>query len=713
MNTITERLALIIDARTEGAVSNIRKLSLEEQAAAERAELLQAKITDLNTKMARSGGTATQQRQLSKLNGEYKALNSTLASTAGRAGRVEGALSKAGLAGLVPSSTLGAVGRAAPGLLAGAAAFGGFEFIKSGIENFTELATEIRRVAQASSSTVPDASRLVAITHALGLDSGVAAAGIFRLGKNIDQTPEKLAAYNIQVAKTADGNTDLIGTLGNVAEAYQNTADGSRRAGLVYTAFGRAGANMLPILNANREQLEEIAKEAGKQGRIFNAADLQRARDYQIAGREMKTAWQGFAITAAKEVVPALTDTERLLTQIADLGHKVSLGGAFFPSGVKQALSPAYSLYHHFFGGSSGPSSQDAAEKSLTDAANAETAAALTAQVASSFGSAFGALAGPQGIRDAKENLRQASQALTDARAERAKALRDLADVRAGDPAASASAIEAAVARVQAAQERLDTARYTGGSGVASARASLLSAQSSLNRLRKEGGVDTNRLADAEERLRRANQTLTEQQRKAREAQHGLNQSRGLTASQALNRLTKQADDAVQRERDIERLRRRGFDPATTAEIASKLDAELPGTLHRVAQTATRGLANQFNEEFGKRDIATTLAGEILNSTAFHDAGYKAGKAAAAGVGEGLDLLLGKALPLGQARKGSGAASSLDPFLGPPPGITVNGDLVVKGATAHQVAKDVHRKARLRALSNGEPDPLGIGPGGA
>src|SRR4051794_13820067 len=128
MSDLTERLALIVDAKTDGAVSGIRKLSLEEQAAAERTDVLKAKIADLETRMNRSatGGTATQQRSLAKMNDEYKALNANLASTATRAGRVEGALSKVGLSGLLPSTTLGAASKALPGLAAGALAFGGF-----------------------------------------------------------------------------------------------------------------------------------------------------------------------------------------------------------------------------------------------------------------------------------------------------------------------------------------------------------------------------------------------------------------------------------------------------------------------------------------------------------------------------------------------------------------------------------------------------------
>ena len=43
LTELSDRLALIVDARTDGAVTNIRRLSAEEKAAADRADVLKAK----------------------------------------------------------------------------------------------------------------------------------------------------------------------------------------------------------------------------------------------------------------------------------------------------------------------------------------------------------------------------------------------------------------------------------------------------------------------------------------------------------------------------------------------------------------------------------------------------------------------------------------------------------------------------------------------
>src|SRR5690242_4394138 len=106
LTELGERLALIIDAKTDGAVSNIQRLAASEKAAAEQADVLRAKITDLEARAAKSPLTASAGLQLSRAKSDLAGLESTLAGTTQASGITEKALSKLGLAGTVSASAL-------------------------------------------------------------------------------------------------------------------------------------------------------------------------------------------------------------------------------------------------------------------------------------------------------------------------------------------------------------------------------------------------------------------------------------------------------------------------------------------------------------------------------------------------------------------------------------------------------------------------------
>jgi hypothetical protein len=631
LTELGERLALIIDARTDGAVSNIQRLSAEEKAAADRAEVLKAKLADLEARAARSPGSKSTAVQLSRTRSELAGLESTLATVPSGASAAEKGLAKLGLQGTITGSALvkGFGAAATAGL-----AFGGFEFLKHGVDEFEALAGQIRAVQQASGGTAEDASRLVAVTNALGVDAQTAALGVFRLGKNIAETPQNLAKYNIAIAHTKDGNVDLIATLGNVADAYQKTEDPTRRAALVAAAFGRAGTTMLPILNANRQQLEEIAKTAQKQGLIFSADDLQRARDLQIATREMKDSFEGMAVSASKTLVPALTDAANKVRELLD-SPVGKAANALFQGLVGIATGPL-EVYDAVTGSGGSKKKLSAAQELAQEQANQQALAAqqaLSQAAASTLGDTSSLLATPgQGLADAKQGLKDARQTLADAISTRNKAAKELAAARVGAPGADASALAAAVARVEAAKAKLRAAEYVGGDArVAGAQATLATAQKDLNKLRSEGGTATNKLAAATERLHKANEAVTAAQQKEKAAQRAKNQASGFSATDIKSQIDAQLKDKTLLAGAQTKLAGLG----ASADLIAFLDQanqRQAGTLVKAVAGLTPALVASLNDELAQKgtqvDLYTAIAG---NPDAWRDAGADRAKSFATG----------------------------------------------------------------------------------
>jgi hypothetical protein len=701
LTELGERLALIIDARTDGAVSNIQRLSAEEKAAADRAEVLKAKLADLEARAARSPGSKSTATQLSRTRSELAGLESTLATVPPGAGTAEKALAKLGLQGTVTGAAL-ASGAAAAG--AGLAVFGGFEFLKSGVENFTHLADEIRNVQNAAQGSAEDASRLVAVTTALGVDSQTAALGVFRLGKNIELTPQKLTNYGIAIARAKDGNTDLIGTLANVAAAYQKTQDPAQKAAIVYETFGRAGTTMLPILNANAEKLKEIAAEAGKQGRIFSAQDLANAKEYEITMRELSDSFQALGIAAGRTLVPALSKVAGLLTDISDAAHSGpvrTLAGDF----AHIAEGPLALLPGRLnpFSGGGGPSAAEKATAELQSEQARATQDALEKAAAATLGDASSLLATPgQGLVDAKHNLKDARQALADAIDARNKASKELAAARKGAPGADATALEAAAARVTAAKLKLRAAEYVGGDArVAGAQATLLSAQNSLNKLRDQGGVSTTKLAAATERLHKANEAVASARQKEQAAQRARNQATGFSAKDIEGQLNAQLKDRTKLANAQTTVHNLGATPELLA-FLDQANQKQAGTLVKFAHTATAAMVQSLNATLAASQTEEGIYEAVAGApAAWETAGQQRGDAFSKGFNAAVGLTLPTGLPTAapspayRAGRGGPQAYAGDSR----PTQNFNGPITVQAQDPDQLGRKLLAKRRRAALS--------------
>jgi hypothetical protein len=201
-------------------------------------------------------------------------------------------------AGAHIQQNLGTYGVMAVGALAAAGA--------ASIDAYTSLADKVRDFSRASGLAADPASRLVAIFDDLGVKQGTADTGFFRLNRSIADGSSNLDDYGVRIVRARDGTVDMYGTLLNIADAYDSARDGSEKAALVQEAFGRAGKDLIPILEKGRDGLREMY-EAVPEGQILNQDELDRAREFQLAVDDLSDAFQELKIAAGSELVPELT----------------------------------------------------------------------------------------------------------------------------------------------------------------------------------------------------------------------------------------------------------------------------------------------------------------------------------------------------------------------------------------------------------------------
>ncbi len=192
-----------------------------------------------------------------------------------------------------------------------------------GVGTFIALTDQVRGLQRVTGASAQDASVLAGTLRKLGIDSGVAEKGFFLLSKTIANTPDKLAKVGVEVERNKKGNVDLFGTLENVATAYQKAGKGAEGNAIAAAAFGKAGAQMLPVLGKTREELDAIKARLGDQGLIFNQDAVNRGLEFKRNMRDLGESVKGLEVSLGEGLVPILA---KLAKGAADFVTSITKG---------------------------------------------------------------------------------------------------------------------------------------------------------------------------------------------------------------------------------------------------------------------------------------------------------------------------------------------------------------------------------------------------
>jgi hypothetical protein len=248
--------------------------------------------------------------------------------------RVQGSSGAIGssLKGLTADSSAMAVGVGA-GVAAGVVALAAFEV--ASIRTYQHVGGEIRAFQRIAGTSAEDSSKLVYAFHELGIEPETAARSIGLFSRNLVDHADKVEAAGVSIAHLRNGNVDTIGSLYNLADAFQKAGPGAEGTALALDLLGRGGAALIPVLQRGREGLKEFFAEAKAHGRIFSQEDEDSATNLTLATRNLQGAFQGLEVQAGRGLVPALTgvaeglatvldDVNRLTAPVGGLGRVIA-----------------------------------------------------------------------------------------------------------------------------------------------------------------------------------------------------------------------------------------------------------------------------------------------------------------------------------------------------------------------------------------------------
>lgn len=177
-----------------------------------------------------------------------------------------------------------------------------------------ELGEKIHLLSQSTGVAASQLSGLHYAAGIMGVDFHVMTRSVQQLDRGLSPFAATSAMASKALASLGLSAYDAHGKLlpnttllANIADKFHAMKDGAEKTAVAMALFGRAGAEMIPILNRGGAALRNSTEEARKLGVYFNSASAAQSAQFLESMRQLKAAMEGFAVTVGKDVIPLLT----------------------------------------------------------------------------------------------------------------------------------------------------------------------------------------------------------------------------------------------------------------------------------------------------------------------------------------------------------------------------------------------------------------------
>jgi hypothetical protein len=205
----------------------------------------------------------------------------------------------------------------------------------SWIRGAIDAADETSKLAQKIGVAVPQIAGLQLAFRQSGIDAGALQSSMSKLSVAIAGGNDAFVAMNIST-KNADGT--LKGTrqiLGEVADKFKDYEDGAGKTALAVQLFGKAGADLIPLLNGGSEALDEFDAMAKKLGLTLDEDTAKRAEKFNDTLDLMGQGFKGISMQVAAQLLPTLEGLADQFFSAMTEGDRLKKIGDALATGLK------------------------------------------------------------------------------------------------------------------------------------------------------------------------------------------------------------------------------------------------------------------------------------------------------------------------------------------------------------------------------------------
>lgn len=180
---------------------------------------------------------------------------------------------------------------------------------------FVDVGKEVIKLQRYTGGTAEAMSGLRFAAQQSGVDTDKLARSMGLLSKNLQSGKGDFDKLGIATVDAHGKTLPLDQVLLNVAQKFKDMPNGAEKTATAIKLFGRAGADLLPMLNKGRDGLVALEGEAKKYGLVLTEDNIVAVKKSIAAHREQAVAWSGLQVQIGAQVLPALTSLTQSFTE--------------------------------------------------------------------------------------------------------------------------------------------------------------------------------------------------------------------------------------------------------------------------------------------------------------------------------------------------------------------------------------------------------------
>lgn len=216
-------------------------------------------------------------------------------------------------------------------LAAGVSVAGMTAFVKSAIN----AADEMSKLSQKTGVAVKDLAGLQLAYQQSGISAGALQTSMSKLAQGMAKGNDAFAAMQLQT-RNADGSLKSTrDMLGEVADKFASYKDGAEKTALALQLFGKAGADMIPLLNGGAAGLAEFDAMAQQLGLTMDEATARSAEKFNDTLDLVSMGVSGVGTQIAAQLLPTLTGLAGEFLTTMTSGDKLKSTAEFLATALK------------------------------------------------------------------------------------------------------------------------------------------------------------------------------------------------------------------------------------------------------------------------------------------------------------------------------------------------------------------------------------------
>jgi hypothetical protein len=183
------------------------------------------------------------------------------------------------------------------------------EYVRDALDQLDEMS----KLAQKTGTTTEAISSLSVAAGLSDISTESLGQGLVKLSKGMSDAArgtgdaqKAFEALGIGVLDANGGLKSADAIMGEVAEKFSGLADGANKTALAVAIFGRAGAEMIPLLNGGAEEMKKLSDEAAQFGLIMDTKTAKAAENFNDNVARVGLAANGLVQTFTAQLIPTI-----------------------------------------------------------------------------------------------------------------------------------------------------------------------------------------------------------------------------------------------------------------------------------------------------------------------------------------------------------------------------------------------------------------------